>query len=189
MCSAIELAEKIVACFDVDAGDIISNLKLQKLLYYAHGWSLAIHNRAAFDDVVSAWQWGPVVESAYHHFKPFGKSAVLLERAPEVARDPLLDALVEVYGERSTVHLMELTHEETPWKRHYREGLRGITIPDDEIKRFFEEEAPKDPLHHRFLDAWVRNEYQVQGVADEVVEGLDIACADREAMEQRLGLR
>jgi uncharacterized phage-associated protein len=44
-----------------DIGDVISNLKLQKLLYYAQGFYLAIYGKALFEEDIVAWEHGPVV--------------------------------------------------------------------------------------------------------------------------------
>ena len=52
-----------------EGGEYISNLKLQKLLYYAQGSFLAVTDSPLFDDPIVAWQHGPVVESVYHEYK------------------------------------------------------------------------------------------------------------------------
>lgn len=52
-----------------DGADYISNLKLQKLLYYAQGTFLAITNSPLFGDAIEAWMHGPVVPSVYHAYK------------------------------------------------------------------------------------------------------------------------
>ena len=59
-----------------DVGDLISNLKLQKLVCYAQGFALAIFERALYDDTIEAWQHGPVVLGLYHRFKTFGSGAI-----------------------------------------------------------------------------------------------------------------
>jgi uncharacterized phage-associated protein len=66
--NASEVANYLVASFR-DAGDPLTNLKLQKLLYYAQGWYLAIHDEALFDERIEAWPRGPVVPPVYGSFK------------------------------------------------------------------------------------------------------------------------
>src|SRR5262245_32067863 len=56
--------------------DPISNLRLQKLLYYAQGWSLAQRGVALFPDKIEAWALGPVVPNVYHPLKSFGAGAI-----------------------------------------------------------------------------------------------------------------
>lgn len=52
-----------------DEGNNLSKLKLQKLLYYAQGYYLALYNEALFDEEIRAWEHGPVVKEVYDHFK------------------------------------------------------------------------------------------------------------------------
>ena len=69
MPSAVDVARYFLAQSDDDAGDIISNLKLQKLLYYAQGVTLALTGKPLFSDPIEAWQHGPVVPSVYRLYK------------------------------------------------------------------------------------------------------------------------
>ena len=54
----------------------LTPLKLQKLIYYAHGWHLAIRNAPLIDEVIEAWEYGPVVPNVYHEFKKFGNRPI-----------------------------------------------------------------------------------------------------------------
>jgi len=45
MHSCFDVAKYFLAQSSEDAGDLISNLKLQKLVYYAQGFSLALNGR------------------------------------------------------------------------------------------------------------------------------------------------
>ena len=57
-------------------GDYISNLKLQKLLYYSQGCFLALRDEPLFDSPIEAWTYGPVVPEVYHLYKSYGSSAI-----------------------------------------------------------------------------------------------------------------
>ena len=46
-------------------------MKMQKLVYLAHGWHLAIHDRPLISENFEAWPYGPVEEDLYHIFKPY----------------------------------------------------------------------------------------------------------------------
>ena len=68
-------------CFDIadyfvrlanETGDYISNLKLQKLVYYAQAWYLAISDEALFEEDFEAWVHGPVIPELYQEYKSFG---------------------------------------------------------------------------------------------------------------------
>ena len=59
-----------------EGGENISNLKLQKLLYYAQGSFLAVTDKPLFEDNIVAWCHGPVVESVYHEYKSNGSNGI-----------------------------------------------------------------------------------------------------------------
>ncbi|WP_257294897.1 Panacea domain-containing protein [Endozoicomonas sp. YOMI1] len=110
-----------------DPGDLISNLKLQKLVYYAQGFSLAIFDRALFTNTIEAWQHGPVVQELYHRFKNFGSGAI--ETPDEfnpvslsADEQGLLDEVYDVYGQFSAWKLRNMTHDEPPWKDAAKTG-------------------------------------------------------------------
>ena len=47
----------------------ITPLKMQKLVYFAHGWHLAITGAPLISEPIQAWQYGPVISSLYQIFK------------------------------------------------------------------------------------------------------------------------
>ena len=104
MYTALEIAVWFLGAIDRKAGDGITHLKLQKLVYYAQAWSLALLNRPLFDEEVEAWAHGPVVESIFQRFKQSG-----WENLPRLARkteiDPqtvlLLRGVLATYGEHT----------------------------------------------------------------------------------------
>jgi len=112
------IAEWFLSKIDYDAGDTISPLKLQKLLYYAQAWSLAIFDRVLFEEDFEAWTHGPAIPSIYREYKqfaydniPHSNSKIKLDKEVE----GLLDDIWAVYGERSAKYLENMTHSEKPW--------------------------------------------------------------------------
>lgn len=79
------VSSQAVANFILDLGDRegidISPMKLQKLVYYAHGWHLAVVGDALIDEQVEAWPYGPVVRSLFLEFKGHGASPIKGDRA------------------------------------------------------------------------------------------------------------
>lgn len=139
--SVINIANKVLASTDIEQGETISNLKLQKLLYYLQGFFLAAYDKKLFDEPIEAWQYGPVVREAYQHFKSFGHQAITLE--PDTAiigledeDEALFQEVLEVYGQYSAVKLMHMTHDELPWKSTFHENPQGV-ISEELLKQYF----------------------------------------------------
>src|SRR5260370_7712236 len=57
-------------------GQQLTQMQLQKLVYFAYGWYLAITGTRLIDERVEGWQWGPVFPSIYKGLKRFGSSSV-----------------------------------------------------------------------------------------------------------------
>lgn len=111
-----------------ERGELLTNLKLQKLLFYAQAWFLALKNRELFAEDFQAWVHGPVLPTQYRRFrdfqwKPLVVDVVRPDMTPEVA-EHLLD-IVEAFGIESAVSLELMTHREKPWLE-----ARG-TLPSD----------------------------------------------------------
>ncbi len=129
----------------------VSPMKLQKLVYYAHGWCLKLTGNALIDDSFEAWQYGPVVESIYHAFKGFGNRNI--ERLANdytqntFGVDPddnqasiLVDKILEVYGPLDAILLSNKTHQtDSPWDIVYnQEGRPGGVISNELIMSRFQ---------------------------------------------------
>jgi uncharacterized phage-associated protein len=74
--SCYDIARYFLAQIDEEAGDLISNMKLQKLVYYAQGVNIALHNRPLFPESLEAWTYGPVVPELFHTYKRYGTCAI-----------------------------------------------------------------------------------------------------------------
>jgi uncharacterized phage-associated protein len=103
--TAMAVAEYFLTLQEEEAGDLISHMKLQELLYYAQGLHLALNGRPLFDDTIEAWTHGPVVPTVYREFKRFGEIPSLFKRA--------MDTLFEMRGRlisltRSTTYLANI---------------------------------------------------------------------------------
>lgn len=138
--------------YDIYEG--ITHLKLQKLLYFSQGVSLAEFDRPLFSDSIEAWSYGPVVKSVYEEFKKFGREFIELSISDNEAKDisnkissdyktkDVLDFVYENYAGYTAWKLVELTHEQgSPWyvTRMKNEGAIGA-IDNSIIKEYFEKE-------------------------------------------------
>lgn len=134
-----QVAEYFLCMSDPDIGDIISNLKLQKLVYYAQGFHLAMFDKPLFDEPILAWEHGPVVESLYQSYKSFGSGAI---PQPDIFDDTvftpeqinLLKEVFEVYGQFSAWKLRNMTHAEKPWNDTPRNQEISTTLMQEYFK-------------------------------------------------------
>lgn len=120
---------KFVIYFANNVGELLTNLKLQKLLYYAQGWHLAHNNRLLFSDEIEAWVHGPVVPTIYHVYKKGWQSINYDVKAPDFSLEAKkwLISFLKVYLPIDAFELEKMTHLEEPWLE-----ARG-GIPEDEI--------------------------------------------------------
>lgn len=140
------------------AGEPVDPMKLQKLVYFGHGWHLGYGLGALSAEHAEAWRWGPVFPELYHAVKIWGSGPVLEPvRAFEVNdgrrrwstpdlpsgenfTKKLVERVWEVYGHRSGPALSQLTHEPGgPWRviRDRNPGKRDVVIPNPLIREHF----------------------------------------------------
>ncbi len=121
---------------DRDAGEAITHLKLQKLLYYAEAWHLANFDRPLFKEDFEAWAHGPVCRKVYDKYRSHSWEALDPVR-PMPVSDSLVDFLTAVYdeyGQFSAKKLEKMSHEEDPWKKT-RGNLPAEARCDDSISK------------------------------------------------------
>jgi uncharacterized phage-associated protein len=78
----LDIAEK--------AGQRLTPMKLQKLVYFAHGWHLGLTGEPLLDEEIQAWSFGPVVRSVYNAFRDCGGDEIThkgSEFVPDHAED------------------------------------------------------------------------------------------------------
>lgn len=141
--SALDVSKYII-CIAQRNGDIITNLKLQKLLYYAQAWYLVNNNNSKlFEDDIEAWQYGPVVPKVYNEFKSFGRKPIILDCDLErdfqnLSEDDkhYLNEFCEAFFRFSATELVAMTHQEKPWIEAINNGVRSI-INTDTMYKFY----------------------------------------------------
>lgn len=143
--NALDIARKIINRTDIDRGDSITNLKLQKLLYYLQGFWLAEYDTPLFDEPIEAWAYGPVVPSVYNLYKSYGKKAIDVNPSEEpiqlnsAEEETLFDEVYNLYNQYSASALVRMTHNEMPWTSSTTHGF-GETISREKMRDFFRKE-------------------------------------------------
>ena len=121
MASAIDVARFLIELAKAeDEPEQLSHLRLQKLLYYVQGWSLALRDQPMFDDKIEAWVHGPVVPSVYPEFADFGFQTIPPDEVPSPdalapEEKQFIESVWEAYREHSANSLRRMTHQEPPW--------------------------------------------------------------------------
>lgn len=140
MYTAVDLSKYIVNKCIAD-GHPISNLQLQKILYYIQKDFLSNGEReAAFSDKIQAWQFGPVVVSTYYHYCHFGGMRITILESPfeiEAKDKRRIDHIVERKRDLPPWDLVAETHKPGgAWARIYRNGEGyGEVIPQKLIRQ------------------------------------------------------
>jgi len=140
--SVEDIANYFLAKNDPEAGDMISNLKLQKLCYYAQGFHLAMFNEPLFTEEIEAWQHGPVIPSLYRKYRDYGADSIPAPDKLDLSIydkkvQDLLDEVYRVFGQFSAWKLRNLTHEEAPWKEAFEKGAGVEVITHASMKEYF----------------------------------------------------
>ncbi len=138
--TCFDVANYFLTLADEDVGDSISNLKLQKLVYYAQGFSLALRGEALFDEAIEAWAHGPAIRELYHEYKEHGANAIEKPENVDFAKydddvKSLLNQVYEEYGQFSAWKLREMSHEEEPWAKGNAKADKIIITKD--LKKYF----------------------------------------------------
>jgi uncharacterized phage-associated protein len=140
----------------IDTGIEVTPMKLLKLVYIAHGWSLGLLDQPLIDNEVQAWKYGPVIEDLYHELKGYGRDRVTKRitkldwdgimphiHTPTIAEDDeltrkLLNKVWDAYGNLSGLGLSAITHKDgTPWSLTSPGGI----IANDLIKAHYRDLA------------------------------------------------
>ena len=173
--SAKAVANYILGLGRRDNGPV-TPMALQKLVYIAHGWHLALtQGPLVSDEHPEAWDYGPVFPSLYYEFRSYGSgniprpaSELVLyddgewrDEAPTIlSTDAVTTGVVgrvwEEYSHLDGFQLSDLTHQPgSPWyqTRLKASGYRNTVIPDDLIEGHFLELA------------WKNREYRAQQIA------------------------
>ena len=142
-------------CNDNDSG--ISNLKLQKILYFVQAFFLISTPEQCFKEKIEAWEFGPVVPVAYREYKQFGgcnipkinsyiemdfenmwnskikkyDGSIIADKDKE-----RIKAVVNKFADYTATDLVRLTHNQAPWKDAYIPHMNN-EITTRAIKEYF----------------------------------------------------
>ena len=116
--------------------ELITNLKLQKLIYYAQGLYIAMNNKPLFRESIEAWTYGPVIPSLYHKYKIHGNQGIPADDKFDplkivVEKRKFLDEIYQAFGQFSAFRLAQISHSDRCWK----DTKTGAEISHASMKR------------------------------------------------------
>lgn len=140
-----------------NAGRSLTQMSLLKVVFYAHGWYLALKGEPLFRQPVEAWEHGPVIKVVRDAFKSFGKRPIerFAERldletgefipvGSDLAEDDavFVSHIFNLYAHLPAFQLSDMTHEpgspwDVVWNSATATGRLGLRITNDEIRRYF----------------------------------------------------
>ncbi len=122
----------------------ISNLKLQKILYFVQAEFLVSRGHPCFAEQIEAWDFGPVVPEVYQKYKIFGSSNIPVFGRPTNAvvirndDQEIINDIVDECARYSASALVDITHHQLPWLDAYVPGYNNV-ISQSSIKNYFTE--------------------------------------------------
>lgn len=140
--SALQIANLLVrkAKEVGESGELMTNMKLQKLLYYEQGFHLACFGTPLFDEDIEAWQYGPVVPVVYEHYKHYGSGGIEPTEDLKVELSDeemaIFNQVFDMFNAYSAMGLMGMTHAEKPWLAA-GQPKRGNIISKEVLKDYF----------------------------------------------------
>lgn len=142
MATVHDVAKYILSFADPEEGEVVTHLKLQKLVYYAQGFHLAFFNEPLFQERIEAWRHGPVAPDLYAMMRGYGSGPIPAPEGFDAAevlsgeQMELLDEIYHVYGQFSALRLRDMTHDEPPWKEADGRGF-NCEITHEAMRAFF----------------------------------------------------
>lgn len=138
----------------------ISNLRLQKLLYFVQACYLSLTEEESpcFGDKIEAMDFGPFIPVVYNEFKKFGNSNISpISKYYTFENDSIwsieihdfdeniipdkdkkyIEIVVDAFSDYSTIDMMKLIHNQKPWRDAYYKRGKNAEITQISIKEYF----------------------------------------------------
>lgn len=143
MMSAVELAKNIIVYAGMH-GHQITNLKLQKMLYYVQGYFSAKFGKDLFEEDLVNWAYGPVVPAVYYEYCSYGASAIKPEALSKLfngltdKQTRYICKILDKCLDYTARELVSMTHAEAPWQN----TSRNQVIEKAKLQKFFQSQDP-----------------------------------------------
>jgi uncharacterized phage-associated protein len=138
MYSAFDIAQYVLYRY-MELNRSITNLKLQKLLYFIQRQSLQVNQRPMFNEIIEAWQFGPVVPAVYYKYVGAGASEIYEFSLPDVKFEQedidIMEDIINKYIDSNPWVMVDETHNDgTAWDRAVKTGVYKPVIDREDIR-------------------------------------------------------
>ena len=116
----------------------ITNLKLQKMLYFVQAYYLAKLDKPLFSDKIEAWKYGPVIPGVYKKYKSKESNPIINEEDKSSLSDEdkkVVKKVWDSFGGYSASRLVDIAQAHTPWKEASESSTK--IIPHKTIKEYY----------------------------------------------------
>lgn len=155
MTNIIEIAKYLIKSYEINNNAEFekSELKLQKLMYFAQREAIAITGEPLFENQFEGWQYGPVLTELRHFFE---EDQMKIKIDLDETSKYIIDNTVTRYGKYEPWYIANLSHKETSWKNS-RKGLSddekgNKLIKIEDIKKDAENVRLYDHLYDMYID-------------------------------------
>jgi uncharacterized phage-associated protein len=138
MANVYDVAKYIINYTITELEKTISNLKLQKMLYYVQGYSIKELSYPAFDAVIENWPYGPVVPEVYFEYNEFrgGNIDAISNFDLDESELPrklkrIIEKIAKKCSTMSAFTLVNKTHSEAPWSNTKQNDIISNAIMSD----------------------------------------------------------
>ncbi len=150
----INVAQYLFTAYKTVAGEVIDEMKLHKLLYFAQRENLAIINEPLFDGEFEGWKYGPVCREIRGSITPDG----ILDADSDISEESkyVVNNIIAQYGALASWKLSEISHKEISW-RNARAGLKDgengtVKLKLDDIRADAKKIRPYDHVWDMYYD-------------------------------------
>jgi uncharacterized phage-associated protein len=175
--TACEVAEYVIELAN-KYDDEITQLKLQKLLYYMQGMYLGATGTPLFVDEILAWKHGPVVHTVWQKYRQNKKSPIKAHKK-NASIQPfdkrMLDEIYQEYRGFTPQQLVNMTHREKPWKNSDSNDV----ITEDDLQSYFAD-CPLTP-RMEMVSAMLEGEHIIHDPTAKTYDNLDELFRDLKA--------
>ena len=130
----------------IDGHNPLNHQQIQKLAYYCHAWSLAIHHQPLLSEPVEAWRYGPIIPEIYSSLRKWRSDPIRKRtkensrRQPDAKQENIIRQVYEKYGTMTGTEIAaSCIGPGTPWRRTKAKhpGMDHVVIPDPVIEDYY----------------------------------------------------